>query len=41
MIEIIKSIHHYLYKKFYRRTICIGSNIEEDSDLKNQYRIKN
>ena len=28
-------------QKFYLRTNYIESNIEEDTDLKNQYRIKN
>ena len=36
-----KLIHLFLYKKPYLRTIYIESNLEEDIDLKNQFRIKN
>ena len=40
MIIIIKMILHYLYKKYLRKNY-IESNIEEDINLKNQFRIKN
>ena len=41
MIKIIKLILVYLYKIIYFRTNYTESNIEEDIDLKKQYRIKN
>ena len=41
MIIIIKLIFRYLFEKPYLRTKYIEANIEEDIDLKNQYRIKN
>ena len=41
MIMVTKLIQVYLYEKPYLRTNYIEANIEEDIDLKNQYRIKN
>ena len=41
VIMVIKLIHDFFVTKPYLRTNYIESNIEEDIDLKNQYRIKN
>ena len=44
MILVIKLIQIFVYKKLYLRSNYIENNnedIEEDIDLKNQYRIKN
>ena len=40
MIMVIKLIQAYLYKKPYLRTKYIESNIEEDIDMKYQFKIK-
>ena len=41
MIMVIKLIHLYWYEKPYLRTNYIEADFEENTDLKNQFRIKN
>ena len=41
MIMVTNMIIQYLYKKPYLRTNYIEANIEEDIELKNEYKKKN